>query len=65
MIKNIANILTYYLEEMFKEACEPQYQYDENGEIETDAEGKPVQAPKTTWGYDNWEVEFMQLGKKK
>lgn len=52
------------LEEMFKEACEPQYQYDENGEIETDAEGKPVQVPKTTWGYDNWEVEIYAAGKE-
>ena len=46
------------LEEMFKEACEPQYQYDENGEIEVDVEGNLMQYPKTTWGYDNWEVEI-------
>ena len=52
------------LEEMFKEACEPQYQYDENGEIETDAAGNPVQYPKTTWGYDNWEVEIYAAGKE-
>ena len=49
---------------MFKEACEPQYQYDENGEIETDAAGNPVQAPKTTWVYDNWEVEIYAAGEE-
>ena len=52
------------LEEMFKEACEPQYQYDENGEIEKDAEGNPVQSPKTTWGYDNWEAEIYAAGEE-
>ena len=52
------------LEEMFKEACEPQYQYDENGEIKVDTEGNPVQYPKTTWGYDNWEVEIYAAGKE-
>lgn len=46
------------LEEMFKEACEPEYQRDENGEILTDEEGKFLEYPKTTWGYDNWEVEI-------
>ena len=52
------------LEELFQEACEPQYQYDENGEIKLDAEGNPLQYPKTTWGYDNWEVEIYAAGEK-
>ena len=46
------------LEEMFKEACEPNYQKDENGEILTDKEGNPMQYPKTSWGYDNWNVDI-------
>lgn len=46
------------LEEMFKEACEPQYQYDENGEILTDKDGNYMQYPKTSWGYDNWDVDI-------
>lgn len=46
------------LEEMFKEACEPEYQKDENGEILRDEEGNPLQFPKTSWGYDNWDVDI-------
>ena len=46
------------LEEMFKEACEPEYQKDENGEIRMDEEGNPMQNPKTSWGYDNWNVDI-------
>lgn len=46
------------LEEMFDEACEPEYQYDANGEIVKDQEGNPVEIPKTSWGYDNWNVDI-------
>ena len=46
------------LEEMFKEACEPEYQKDENGEIRMDEESNPMQNPKTSWGYDNWNVDI-------
>ena len=46
------------LEEMFKEACEPNYQKDESGEILMDEEGNPMQYPKTSWGYDDWDVEI-------
>lgn len=46
------------LEEMFTEACEPEYQKDENGEILMDEEGNPKQYPKTSWGYDNWDVDI-------
>ena len=46
------------LEEMFKEACEPEYQKNENGEILMDEEGNPMQYPKTSWGYDNWDVDI-------
>lgn len=52
------------LEEMFEEACEPQYQLDENGEPMMDAEGNPLQYPKTTWGYDDWEVEIYAAGEE-
>ena len=46
------------LEEMFTEACTPEYQKDEKGEILMDEEGKPMQYPKTSWGYDNWDVDI-------
>lgn len=46
------------LEEMFQEACEPEYQKDENGEILKDEEGNFLQYPKTSWGYDNWDVDI-------
>lgn len=46
------------LEEMFADAMKPAYQYDENGEIMYDEEGNPLQYPKTTWGYDDWEAEI-------
>ena len=43
---------------MFTEACEPEYQKDENGEILMDEEGNFMQYPKTSWGYDNWDVDI-------
>lgn len=46
------------LEEMFREAGEPEYQKDENGEILMDEEGNFIQYPKTSWGYDNWDVDI-------
>lgn len=46
------------LEELFAEAMTINYQYDENGEIMYDEEGNPIQHPKTTWGYDDWEAEI-------
>lgn len=46
------------LEEMFAQACEPEYQYDESGEVIKDKEGNPVENPKTSWGYDNWNVDI-------
>lgn len=46
------------LEEMFADAMKPAYQYDENGEIMYDEEGNPLQYPKTTWGYDDWEAKI-------
>lgn len=53
-----------YLEEMLAEACEPEYQYDEKGEILKDAEGNPVENPKTSWGYDNWNVDIYAAGQE-
>ena len=52
------------LEEMFQEACEPEYQRDENGEIIMDKDGNPIEYPKTTWGYDNWEVDIYAATQK-
>lgn len=49
---------TAYLEAMFAQDCQPEYQYDENGEILKDAEGNPVENSKTSWSYDNWNVEI-------
>ncbi len=46
------------LEEVFAEAMKIDYQYDENGEIMYDEAGNPLQYPKTTWGYDDWEAEI-------
>ncbi len=46
------------LEAMFKNDMTPEYEKDENGEIVLDENGEPKQYPKTTWGYDNWEVEI-------
>lgn len=46
------------LEEMFADAMKPAYQYDENGEIMYDEDGNPLEYPKTTWGYDDWEAEI-------
>lgn len=46
------------LEAAFEEAMEIEYRYDENGEIMKDEEGNPLQRPKTTWGYNDWEAEI-------
>ena len=46
------------LEERFAEDMKPDYQYDENGEIMLDENGEPMQYSKTSWGYDDWEVEI-------
>ncbi len=46
------------LEDLFEEAMKPEYQYDEDGNIMYDEDGNTIQCPKTTWGYDNWEVQI-------
>lgn len=46
------------LEDLFADAMEPEYTYDENGDILKDENGNPVQEPKTTWGYDDWEAKI-------
>lgn len=49
---------TEELEKVFEEAMEPEYQYDENGKIMYDEAGEPIQSPKTSWGYDDWDVDI-------
>ncbi|MBQ7776523.1 MAG: extracellular solute-binding protein [Lachnospiraceae bacterium] len=46
------------LEETFKEDMTKDYVTDENGEIMKDENGNPIEESKTTWGYDDWEVEI-------
>ncbi len=52
------------LEKMFEEDMTPEYQYDENNEIMYDENGEPLQYPKTTWGYDDWETEIYAATKE-
>lgn len=53
-----------HLEEMLAQACEPEYQYDENGEILKDEKGNPIENPKTSWGYDNWNVDIYAASRE-
>lgn len=47
------------LEKVFEEAMAAEYQKDENGEIMKDESGDPIEIPKTTWGYDDWQTEIF------
>jgi hypothetical protein len=47
------------MEDMYKEAMEKQYSMDwMTGEYEKDENGELIEIPKTSWGYDNWEVDI-------
>lgn len=46
------------LEKMLEEAMEIDYVYDGSGNIMYDEEGNPMQQPKVTWGYDDWEADI-------
>jgi len=46
------------LEEVFQMDMTPEYMLDENGEKMLDEQGNPMQYPKTTWGYDDWQAEI-------
>ena len=46
------------LEEVFERAMTADYQLDENGEPMKDENGNPIEMPKTTWGYDDWQTEI-------
>lgn len=46
------------LDKMLAEAMKPDYRYDENGDMMYGEDGQPLQNPKTTWGYDDWEAEI-------
>lgn len=49
---------TAELDSVFAEAMEPEYQYDEKGNIMYDEAGEPLQNPKTSRGYDDWDVDI-------
>ncbi len=46
------------LEEVFVNDMTPEYQLDAEGEKILDENGKPLQHPKTSWGYDDWDVDI-------
>ncbi len=46
------------LEELFTESMKKEYMKDENGEIMKDENGNPIETPKTSWGYDDWEADI-------
>ena len=52
------------LDNMFEEAMTPDYQYDEKGQIMKDEQGNPLQYPKTSWGYDDWDVDIYAASQK-
>lgn len=52
------------LEAMFEESMTPSYQYDENGRIMYDENGEPLQYPKTSWGYDDWDADIYAATKE-
>ncbi len=47
------------LEEVFEADMTPEYQLDENGEKILDENGEPLQYPKTSWGYDDWDTDIF------
>ena len=47
------------LDKMFESDMTPDYRTDEKGEIMKDENGNPIEDPKTTWGYDEWEVDIF------
>ena len=46
------------LQEVFEADMTPEYQLDENGEKILDENGEPLQYPKTSWGYDDWDTDI-------
>lgn len=47
------------MEDMYKEAMEKEYSMDwMTGEYEKDENGELIEIPKTSWGYDNWNVDI-------
>ncbi len=52
------------LDKLLAEAMKPEYQYDENGQIMKDEQGNPLQYPKTSWGYDDWDVDIYAASQK-
>jgi len=47
------------LEETFAYDMTPEYQLDEKGEKILDENGEPLQHPKTSWGYDDWDTDIF------
>ena len=47
------------LQEVFEADMTPEYLLDENGEKMLDENGEPLQHPKTSWGYDDWNTDIF------
>ena len=47
------------LQEVFEADMTPEYQLDEKGEKILDENGEPLQYPKTSWGYDDWDTDIF------
>jgi len=46
------------LDQLLKEAMTPEYITDEKGDPMKDENGEPMEKPKTSWGYDDWNVDI-------
>lgn len=45
-------------ESEIEEACKVEYLYDEEGNLQYDENGQPMQKLKTTWGYGSFNAEI-------
>ncbi|MBQ7780940.1 MAG: extracellular solute-binding protein [Lachnospiraceae bacterium] len=55
-------ISTY--EELLAEAMEPNYQYDENGEIALDKNGEPIEVSNYGYGWGDFEMEVYSVSQE-
>ncbi len=51
-------ILVKDFEREIEEACKVKYRYDEEGNLQYDENGQPLQELKTTWGYGSFNAEI-------
>lgn len=54
-------ILVKDFEGKINEASKVEYLYDEDGELQYDKEGQPLQKMKTTWGYGSFNAEIYAV----